>query len=249
MQANPTSLKASAARLSVQLAFAAATLWDYRLFDVRLFDGAALLLLGLGLILMPRSQGGFLSSRRDYWLLFLTVAVYSVIGFVSQEHRSSLAILALAAIGFTLVGRTDWLRAAAPALWFLVCIHTLFFAIQFLGFYGLGKVIDFQTILGETSRIMRTPTQMRASGLFQEANSYCLNLFVLTSVAILWRPSRILTVGAALTMITSESLWGLGAAVAIAASDVVAPAHIVYCRFQPRYRDLFQWVSLAEQRP
>ena len=212
MQSNPASVTDSIAKLSLQMAIACATLWDYRLFDLRLFDGAAVLLLGLCLIMTPKRSERFFAERRSYWLLFLTIAVYAIVGFILHQHKSSLAILGLTAIGFIFVGRTDWLRIIGPVLWLLICVHMIFFAVQFIGFYGFGQVIDFQTIIGATSRIMRAPSQMRASGLFQEANSYCLNLFVLTSAAILRRPSRILTACAALTMILSESLWGLGAA-------------------------------------
>ena len=215
MQSNAFTIKESIARVSLQIAIGAATLWDYRLVDLRLFDGVAILMLGLWLILTPKAQGGFSLLRRGYWFLFLTFAVYAVAGFILHKHRSSLAIFGFTAIGFIFVSRTDWLRTVGPALWLLTCVHMIFFAAQFIGFYGFGQVIDFQTIIGATSRIMRAPTQMRASGLFQEANSYCLNLFVLTSASILWRPSRVLTACAALTMILSESLWGLGAALVL----------------------------------
>jgi hypothetical protein len=56
---------------------------------------------------------------------------------------------------------------------------------------------------------------MRAAGLFQEPNSYCLNLFIVTSIAILFRPNRYLTFLASVTMFFSESLWGIGAAVTL----------------------------------
>ncbi len=206
------SVKANAAKLALQSAMAAATLWDYRLFDLRVFDGAAIMLFALWLVLTPEPVAGFLRRRSDYWLLFLTVAVYAGAGYVMHGHRSSLAIVALAAIGFILIGRAEWLKAIGPTLWVLVGVHISFFVIQFGAFYGFGRVIDFQAIVGEASRIVRAPSHMRAAGLFQEANSFCLNLFVLTSIAILWRPSRLLTSGAVATIIVSESLWGFGAA-------------------------------------
>jgi hypothetical protein len=215
MPSFPAPLKENIAKVSLQAAIAAATLWDYRLFDLRIFDGAAIILLGLWFIVTPEPKGGFLLRRQRYWLLFLTIFVYAAAGFVLHGHRSSLAIIVLGTTGFILAGRTEWLKTIGPLCWVLVCIHVIFFAVQFTGFYGFGQVIDYQAIIDEASRIMLAPTHMRAAGLFQESNSYCLNLFVLTSTAILWRPYRLATIVAALTMIVSESLWGLGAALVL----------------------------------
>ncbi len=194
------------------VALAAATLWDYRLFDVRVFDGVALLCLVGWLALAPESRSGFLSRRRRYWLLFSTMVVYALLGYALHGHRSSLAILALATIGFLLIGRRDWLRAIGPSLWILVGIHVAFFLVQFVVFYGFRYEIDYQTVLGNASRIMLSPNHMRAAGLFQEPNSYCLNIFILGTIVALQRSNPILILAAACTMAISESIWGVSAA-------------------------------------
>lgn len=204
--------KKTIANASLLAAIAAATVWDFRLLEIRVFDGIAVLLFGIWLILAPEPIKGFFERRRRYWFLFATIGIYCIAGFLLHEHRSSLAILALAMVGLVLVGRTDWLKTAGPVLWVLVGVHAFFFAIQFIGFYCFGLVIDYQSIIGSEARILRAPTHMRVAGLFQEPNSYCLNLFFIASIAILWRPSRIGTFVAALTMFISESLWGIGAA-------------------------------------
>ncbi len=193
-------------------ALTASSLWDYRLFNLRIFDGAALALFAVWLVLSPEPLEGFMERRRRYWLLFATIVVYAAIGYWLLGHKSSLAIIGLSAIGFLLSGREDWLRRVGPYLWVIVGIHIVFFAIQFGAYYGFNHtLIDFQELIGQKSRLIVNEDHMRAAALFQEPNSYCLNLFLLSSLAILWRNNRLLVLLSGFTMILSESLWGLGA--------------------------------------
>jgi hypothetical protein len=158
---------------------------------------------------------GWIQRRKSDLLLYGLVIAYAGLGYVLHGHRSSIAITILAAGGLLLAGRRDWLPSQGYFFWALAGVHMLFFLVQFSAFYGFHDIIDYQEILGGASRIMRSPEQMRAAGLFQEPNSYCLNLFVIASMAIVSRPSRPLTLVAALTMFLSESLWGIGAAVVL----------------------------------
>ncbi len=210
-----TSKTSNVATFFAAAAVAAASLWDFRLFDLRLFDGVALGCLGVYFVLAPEARTGFMLRRRSYWVLFSVIISYAAVGYVLHSHRSSLAIAALAVVGFVTIARRDWLDSAASFLWPLVCTHILFFFVQFGAFYVFHYVIDYQTALGETSRIMLAPDHMRAAGLFQEPNSYCLNLLVIASMAILKRPSRPLTLTAALTALLSESFWGIGVAMVL----------------------------------
>jgi hypothetical protein len=199
------------ARVSLSIALAAATLWDYRLFDLRIFDAVAVASLIIFFLVTPKHFKVFLRARRDSWMLFSTIAAYSIIGFTLQGHRSSLAILALSAIGFILIERRDWLPDTRLFQW-LLAAHILFFLLQFFAFYLDHKVIDFQSIIGAQSRMTERTYQIRAAGLFQEPNSYCLNIFILGTIVSLQRANWILVVAAACTMAMSESIWGAGAA-------------------------------------
>lgn len=209
------SKRARLADISFVIAFASASLWDFRLFDLRLFDGLALACLGVYFALSLENLTGFMLRRRNYWVLFSAIIFYAAVGYASYFHRSSLAILVLTIVGFALIGRREWLDALGAMLWPLVGIHMLFFFIQFGAFYGFQYVIDYQAALGGASRIMRSADHMRAAGLFQEPNSYCLNILVLASMAILARPSRPYALAAALTTLLSESLWGIGVSIVI----------------------------------
>lgn len=204
----------------LSIAFTTATLWDYRLFDLRIFDGVALVSLAAFLLIAAEPLNKFLQRRRDSWLLFATIAAYSVFGFTLHGHRSSLAIITLGFVGFVLIGRRDWLTATRLFQWLLIA-HIVFFLIQFFTFYLFKIVVDFQTIIGAESRINARVYQIRAAGLFQEANSYCLNVFVLGTIVVLQRANWILTLAAAGTMAVSESMWGVGAAFVLLLLDAM----------------------------
>lgn len=189
----------------------AATLWDFRVNNLRIFDLAAIGLLGFWLLMNEEFGKTFFQRRRRYWLLYAAIIVYALAGYILHRHNSSLAILFLAIFGFCLVGRKDWWEQIGPIFWPLVYFHLPFFFIQLVGFYGFGVTIDFLTSIGGSTQILLSNNLIRPTGLFREVHSFCGNTFVLTSLAILWRPSRIgaLIVGG--TLIISESLWGFGA--------------------------------------
>lgn len=214
IQHNAASRRQRMATILVAIAWAAATLWDYRVFDLRIFDGMALILLVGFLLIAAEPLQGFLPRRRDGWLLFATIAGYAALGFALHGHRSSLAIILLAAISFALIGRRDWLADSRLFQWLLTA-HIVFFIIQFLGFYLLKELIDFQAFIGENSRLNQRIYQIRAAGLFQEPNSYSLNIFVLGTIVALQRANLMLIVLAAGTMTLSESVWGMGAAIVL----------------------------------
>lgn len=208
------------ANASLAIALGTATLWDYRLFDLRIFDGVALASLLGFLLLTFEPLDGFLRRRRDFWLLFTTIVAYAALGFALHGHRSSLAIIALGVIGFILIGRRDWLAATRLFQWLLIA-HIVFFLIQFLTFYLFKMTIDFQTVVGAQSRVDARVYQIRAAGLFQEPNSYCLNVFVLGTMIILQRAGRLFVLAAAATMALSESIWGVGAAFVLLLLDAI----------------------------
>ena len=91
------------ANASFLIAAAAATLWDFKLFDLRLFDALAVACLGVHLVLLPEPRTGFMARRRNYWLLFSVIIFYAALGYVLHAHRSSSAIAAPAAMCFVLI--------------------------------------------------------------------------------------------------------------------------------------------------
>ena len=229
---NPASKRIAQAFLAV--AFAAATLWDFRIHELRVFDGVALAALAGFFLICFESPREFFQRRREYWLLFATIGVYAVLGFALHGHRSSLAIIGLGFVGFILIGRRDWLASAYFFNW-LLAAHIVFFLIQFLGFYLLNMRVEYMALIGRESHIFppsapdlkvmfQGATQIRAAGLFQEPNSYCLNAFVLGTICALLRPNWILIALTAATMVISQSLWGVGAGVVLLLLDAMCRA-------------------------
>lgn len=201
--------------VATALAVTASTLWDYRLFDVRIFDFAAVMCLVGYLAFSPEPRTNFMNRRKDSIVLFATLMAYALLGFILHGHRSSAAMIVLAMLSFLLIGRRDWIIGDRFFTWLLIC-HITTFLVQFFAFELFNVMIDYQAITGSYSRIdqglAQGTHQIRASGLFQEANSYSLNVFVLGSIVTLQRPHLPLVTLAAITMALSQSLWGIAAA-------------------------------------
>ncbi len=112
IQSNAVPERQRIANTLLAIALAAATLWDYRLFGLRIFDGLALVCLTGFFFVNFEPLNGFFQRRRDYWLMFGTIVAYAALGFILYGHRSSLAIIILGIGGFILIGRRDWLVTA-----------------------------------------------------------------------------------------------------------------------------------------
>ncbi len=144
-----TSRKSNVATFFAAAAVAAATLWDIRLLDLRLFDGIALGCLGVYLILAPEPRADFVQRRRSYWILFSVIIFMPPLDMSFTPIAPRSAIAALAIVGFVTIGRRDWLDSAAP-----LCCGRLrariccFSCIQFGAFYGFHYVIDYQATIG-----------------------------------------------------------------------------------------------------
>ncbi len=209
-----TTTRRRTADVLLAIAICSITLWDFRVWDIRIFDAVALAC-QLGFFLLAwEPLEGWLRRRRDVLLLIAIVILYALAGYVAYRHRSSLAIVILSLISLQLFGRRDWLSVFWLFRW-LVIGHTIFFFIQFIGFYVFGQVVDFHIWLGTESRIGRSPIEIRAAGLFTEPNSYSLNLFLIATLAALHRRDRLLMLLAGTTMMLAQSLWGSVAAVVL----------------------------------
>ena len=191
-----------------------ASLWDFRVHDIRIFDALSVLLIGGFFLLSPEPIGDWWQRRRNFLFLFATIIVWAIAGYVLHWHRSSLAIIVFSLIGLHLIGHREVNEAARFYKW-LAAIHIAFFLLQFTTFYVFGAFIDFHRFYGTASRISNGVGNLRGAGLFQEPNSYCVNLFILSTLAILHRPSHLFVAVAATTMMLSESLWGMGAAIVL----------------------------------
>jgi hypothetical protein len=214
-QSTNCSLRTRLGGVATAVAIAAATLWDFRVSNLRIFDLAAMVCLVGYVALCPEQRSGFFSRRRDFLFLFAVIVAYALLGLILNQHRSSAAILLLTATGYLLIGRTEWVVRENLFFW-LIIFHAIPFLVQFFAFPLFDVMIDFQTIAGAHSRIDQGLAegihQIRASGLFQEPNSYSLNMFVLGTIVTLQGPSLLIVTLAAVTMALSQSLWGIAAA-------------------------------------
>ncbi len=196
---------------SAAIAIAASTLWDFRINDLRVFDFISILFILIYLACRPRTILKFNSGQKEAFIFFILIIVYAILGYILHGHRSSIAIILLALLSFILIGRPDWTER--PRFFaYLLIIHIITFYIQFIAQIFFNFSIDYHTILGANSRTTSDSGYFRASGLFQEPNSFSLNLFILGTIIILQRKYSPLLFLAAVTMALSKSLWGIIAA-------------------------------------
>ena len=212
----------AAARVALAAAIVAASLWDFRIANLRIFDLASLAFMFTFFALEFDVNGDWL-SRRTYILPFvLVMTVYAVFGYFNFDHRSSFAIVLLALVCLQFAGYSDVSWLARVFRWILY-VNIAAVIIQCLSYRLFGVLIDPQQLFGVKSRILEAGGNIhyiRAAGLFQEPNSASLNMFLMAVAALVPKRDRVLTFVAAGTMLITESLWGVvGAFVLVALNE------------------------------
>jgi len=203
-------------------AWTAASLWDFRFRGLRPFDVFALGTI-FGFIVLTWTEDKKWSTRgRPVLPLFVTFIAYCVFGYIDYRHRSSVAMIVLSAVGLYLIV-TERSRDAFVICRWLCAVHIAAFIIQIGVYHIFGRTIDFHQMYGAHSRLY-FESSFRGAGLFQEPNSYCLNLFVLAAAAIFAQPSRSLAIFAGTSMMLSQSLWGAAAGLLLVALNEVRQA-------------------------
>ena len=137
-----------------------------------------------------------------------------------------MTLLSLVGLYLMLINRSS--RVFVICKW-LCAIHIAAFLVQVGVYHILGYTIDFHLMYGSISRLYYD-SSFRGAGLFQEPNSYCLNLFILATAAIFVQPSRSLAILAGTSMMLSQSLWGATAGLLLAILNELREV----CPFQRR---------------
>jgi hypothetical protein len=215
------------ARGALACALVAASLWDFRVATVRLFDLVALISL-IVFFALERDFGRGALTRRAHILPFVAVMIaYAIFGYFDFHHRSSFAIVLLALVCVQFAGYADNAGLRRIFRW-IVYLNVAVQAVQYVCFYALGRLLDPQYFFGIESRILEaggTVQYLRPAGLFQEPNSYSLNLFMMAAVVLLARHDRRFAFLSAASMLLTESLWGIvGAFVLLAFNEWNASA-------------------------
>jgi hypothetical protein len=209
----------AAARFALACAIFAASLWDFRIATVRIFDLISLISMCGFFLLEFDARRDWLSKRIYVLPLTVLIVAYAGLGYANFHHRSSLAIalLALVSLQFAGYSKASWLAGIFRGV---VYLNVTVLLVQYFSFHIFGHVLDPQQLLGERSRILlgtwSTP-YLRPAGLFQEPNSYALNLFMMTVAALVPKRDRILALIAAGSMLLSESMWAVVAAFVLVA--------------------------------
>ena len=178
--------RATAARIALASAIVAASLWDFRLATLRIFDLVSLVFIcGFFALEFDVKRDWF--SRRAYILpLVVLFVAYAIYGYVNFDHRSSLAIVLLSLICLQFAGYANASWLARVFRW-IVYLNVAAVLLQYFSFRLFGVLLDPNQLLGVTSRIFEGGggiPYIRAAGLFQEPNSCALNIFMMAAAAL-----------------------------------------------------------------
>lgn len=153
-------------------------------------------------------------------ILFLVILYYVFLSFMLGKTLSTLAFSVGIFYVFPIILLSDIKRDDIRKLLdFLIVLNVSFFLIQLFLFKVFGLVLDINKEIGSIpARVYNENlSYFRAAGLFQEPNTYSANLFIQLSVRLLiGRSNKLITWSAYITMILSQSLWGIGASVLLA---------------------------------
>ena len=196
------------------------SLSDFRVNAVRIFDIVAILLT-LFFIFCAKQKLNKLRDLSRYQKaipFFIIIFLWSLYGYLNFHHRSSLAIILLSTIFLLLFvfaeNNLKNTNLIGKYLTFIILFHIFAFFAQYLGFILFHIVIDYQIPFGYISRIFPQDSAhvLRASGIFQEPNTYCVNIFSLLICYLNCNFSRGVFFLGILSMVLSGSLWGLAVA-------------------------------------
>ncbi|MCF6764278.1 hypothetical protein L3V82_00735 [Thiotrichales bacterium 19S3-7] len=188
----------------------------------RVFDYAGIIILLIGVFTTKKGVLKLGTIAPDKFSLFLMIVSlmfvlwFSCIAIVAGDILSSLAVLigVLIVLHYTLQEKVN-MKRFANFLDAVIIFNAIVFIIQLLMFKLFGDVLNFTHYAGSISaRIYNESLNyFRPAGLYQEPNSYCTSVFMLIILRhnVLVKPRKLISWVAALTLVISQSLWGMGA--------------------------------------
>lgn len=210
------SFKYHFAHCLILAAFFCFSLWDFYYIGVgRPFDYIGIFIVILAVLAAPHSLVFYPRLAPFILVLFGLVIVYASIAVMQGELLSPAAFMIGALFVFPCMAFFKIHKdTVAKFLYFLLLLNIALFLMQLIVYMGKGAVIDFHTLVGSVpSRIYNESLlYFRPAGLYQEPNSYCVNIFMLLVLYLLITKNiNVVTVAASLTLLLSKSLWGFGA--------------------------------------
>lgn len=148
----------------------------------------------------------------NYKILYIFIVPFSFGVLFFNDIKSVIGILFGVFFGYIFYIYYQKNQSIIPFVWISIFM-SIMFLIQLLSFKVLNFYIDFTTILGSLSsrNYIEEIDFFRASGLFQEPNSYCVFAFMMSTILLYSKEDQKYKNIAVLllisTMIMSNSLW------------------------------------------
>lgn len=199
------------------------SLWDYYIIS---YGGRICDYFGILLILFFASYKMFKINIANYYInqtvsliLLFTLPLFCV-QIISGLLQDGILTSAAFCVGLFLIFpyflHFDYdFRYLLKIVNILIVVNLIFFYIQFLAFKCFGTLIDYHSCFDVISLRIFNPETLyfRAAGLFQEPNSFCLTIYMLTVIRLFLKRGAfdLLLIITLAAIFLSESLWGFGA--------------------------------------
>ena len=207
-------------RSYLYFAFPLFSLWDFYFFQYgRIFDYLGLIAIIIYYLLTVKKMPTIVPRVSQFMMvnsiIFLPCAI---IGIYNEQLITVAAFLVGAYLVFPFfcagMRKIDYNKFIK---WYnsILVVHLFFFFLQFFSYYLFNYVIDYHAYSGLIGA--RTFNEellfFRASGLFQEPNSYCVTIYLLLFIRALFskKPFDLIALISLTSIFLSESLWGYGA--------------------------------------
>lgn len=199
--------------------FALFMLWDYY---IPAAGGKVLDYLGIAILvlsLMPRVAFGDwrpLAITSTHFLFLLTLLPLLALGIVRGGFLTSAAFLLGCLFVYSVYFNEDIdYQFVYRQMGWLIVLCLIPFYIQFATFWLTGYLINYHAWIGAADPRVLVGALIRAGGLNQEPNGFCLTLLMLNAVRLFCpKPGRDYLLPISLvTLVVSQSLWGIGAAI------------------------------------
>lgn len=183
-------------------------------YGVRVFD----LLIVFSILLYSISLVDLKLYNYNFIMLFFVPGI--ILGIISGKMQHVVFFLFAYYIFFNLFLNAEFDKdKVLKQIRVIILIHVLAYFLQYVIFHLYGaSYIDYRELLGmRPLRVWIESTHyFRSSGLYEEPNSYAVSLYMLCILYyVLKRKIDGVLIVACVTMMLSESLWGIGAVLVI----------------------------------
>jgi len=182
-------------------------LWDYYIFDVKIFDLAAVFLSLFCIIFLSKDSFKLINKSRVLYFLSFFI-FFIIIGLIVYKDFKGFAGLFLGVTYFYFTCLYFDIKSVQKYSFYIMVLMIASFLLQYFSVYILGEPINYHAVFGLAPRL-EYAAGYRTAGLFLEPTSYCAMMFMIITIRFLFNSFSLYESIGILTMLLSFSLYGI----------------------------------------